>query len=435
MMHVNESSGLGSSGDVDIKEEVVDEPTNTAATTSTSTSSTTSSSSNTTTITATVTALTSASSPRISVTLMTDSSSPGRDSVTNSPDAVVPSSVTILKVAAPRPLNLNGASASDSAVETDDSASLPDDDLLIAPGDVKLEEVDSTCEDEDVDRLMLQRLSQISCKVEPGEGGGEDSNNSSCSLGSLSNYAGFMGVESDASMRQRLFTSLSQSFPGSALSRVLHSMDTMPLDSEDEDLVPQACSDRLSSSCFGQISLEKGPMEDDELTSLAWLQDSDLLKNINAGEEDMVCDGEEQKENSEGQTKEGGGAAGGGGFVPQAHPPHVPYNPQKHVNSKPPYSFSCLIFMAVEESPDKKLPVKDIYNWILSHFPYFQNAPTGWKNSVRHNLSLNKCFKKVEKDKGTVRTGFGCVCVFFWVFLGSGRSGLLFCLVIPDIDS
>ncbi|EEC05224.1 forkhead domain-containing protein, putative [Ixodes scapularis] len=65
-----------------------------------------------------------------------------------------------------------------------------------------------------------------------------------------------------------------------------------------------------------------------------------------------------------------------------------------HVNSKPPYSFSCLIFMAIEESAGKALPVKDIYAWILGHFPYFESAPTGWKNSVRHNLSLNKCFRK-----------------------------------------
>lgn len=55
--------------------------------------------------------------------------------------------------------------------------------------------------------------------------------------------------------------------------------------------------------------------------------------------------------------------------------------------------------MAIEDSPTKRLPVKDIYNWILEHFPYFANAPTGWKNSVRHNLSLNKCFKKVDKER------------------------------------
>ncbi|KAL1489872.1 hypothetical protein ABEB36_013800 [Hypothenemus hampei] len=73
------------------------------------------------------------------------------------------------------------------------------------------------------------------------------------------------------------------------------------------------------------------------------------------------------------------------------------YDPLVHVQNKPPYSFSCLIFMAIEDSKQKALPVKEIYAWILEHFPYFKNAPTGWKNSVRHNLSLNKCFQKVEK--------------------------------------
>ena len=155
-------------------------------------------------------------------------------------------------------------------------------------------------------------------------------------------------------------------------------------------------TDPLSSSCFSEIRLVKGEMDDDdELTSLAWLQDTNLIKNINAGEVDeQFTDDDGQKENGDIRT-----------VVPTSappHPPHVPYNPQKHINSKPPYSFSCLIFMAIEESPQKSLPVKDIYSWILKNFPYFLNAPTGWKNSVRHNLSLNKCFKKVEKDKGQV---------------------------------
>lgn len=181
--------------------------------------------------------------------------------------------------------------------------------------------------------------------------------------------------ESDASMRQRLVNSLSQSFPGSALSKALQCMN----DSDDD------MKDPLSSSCFAELRLDKDVAdEDDELTSLAWLQDGNLLKDINAGEED-----EDMKENGDIKSE-----------FPQTHPCHVPYNPQKHINSKPPYSFSCLIFMAIEDSPQKKLPVKDIYQWILSHFPYFQNAPTGWKNSVRHNLSLNKCFKKVDKDRG-----------------------------------
>ncbi|XP_054730393.1 uncharacterized protein LOC129239114 isoform X2 [Anastrepha obliqua] len=100
----------------------------------------------------------------------------------------------------------------------------------------------------------------------------------------------------------------------------------------------------------------------------------------------------------------GGGGSGGvsngsGAVTPQKqkHPNNVPYDPFVHLNSKPPYSFSSLIFMAIEGSNEKALPVKEIYAWIMQHFPYFKTAPAGWKNSVRHNLSLNKSFVKVEK--------------------------------------
>lgn len=79
------------------------------------------------------------------------------------------------------------------------------------------------------------------------------------------------------------------------------------------------------------------------------------------------------------------------------HPTNMPYDPLVHTNNKPPLSFSSLIFLAIEDSMEKALPVKEIYAWIVAHYPYFKTAPTGWKNSVRHNLSLNKCFQKVEK--------------------------------------
>lgn len=66
---------------------------------------------------------------------------------------------------------------------------------------------------------------------------------------------------------------------------------------------------------------------------------------------------------------------------------------------RPPFSYSCLTFLAIESSQRKRLSVKEIYNWVISHFPYYHSVPSGsWKNSIRHNLALNQSFCKVDKN-------------------------------------
>uniref|UniRef100_A0A0K2URM0 Forkhead box F1 [Falco cherrug] n=1 Tax=Lepeophtheirus salmonis TaxID=72036 RepID=A0A0K2URM0_LEPSM len=67
---------------------------------------------------------------------------------------------------------------------------------------------------------------------------------------------------------------------------------------------------------------------------------------------------------------------------------------------KPPYSYIALIVMAIQSVPSKKLTLNEIYRYLQSKFPFFRGQYQGWKNSVRHNLSLNECFIKLPKALG-----------------------------------
>ncbi|KAI4884072.1 hypothetical protein NFI96_030668 [Prochilodus magdalenae] len=76
----------------------------------------------------------------------------------------------------------------------------------------------------------------------------------------------------------------------------------------------------------------------------------------------------------------------------------------KYVNIRPPYTYAFLIRWSILEAPDKQRALNEIYNWFIRMFFYFRHNTPTWKNAVRHNLSLHKCFVRVDGGKGAVWT-------------------------------
>ncbi|WYZ40307.1 hypothetical protein EsH8_IV_000648 [Colletotrichum jinshuiense] len=69
----------------------------------------------------------------------------------------------------------------------------------------------------------------------------------------------------------------------------------------------------------------------------------------------------------------------------------------KHI--KPQYSYAQMITQAIINTPEGKLNLNGIYNFIMNNYAYYKHQQAaGWQNSIRHNLSLNKAFDKVARS-------------------------------------
>ncbi|XP_028811192.1 forkhead box protein M1 isoform X2 [Denticeps clupeoides] len=128
--------------------------------------------------------------------------------------------------------------------------------------------------------------------------------------------------------------------------------------------------------------LERRPLND-SLTNIQWLED---MKSD--------CLGSSDKENH----GAGRPAAQPPGDCDNAKPPAKDPHP-----GRPPYSYMAMIQFAINSNKRRKMTLKEIYTWIEGNFPYFRHvAKPGWKNSIRHNLSLHDMFTRETTQDGKV---------------------------------
>ncbi|KAL7675673.1 hypothetical protein ACOME3_001941 [Neoechinorhynchus agilis] len=81
----------------------------------------------------------------------------------------------------------------------------------------------------------------------------------------------------------------------------------------------------------------------------------------------------------------------------------------RRINAWGPYTYADLIAKAIYSSPEKRLKLREIYSWLEDNNLYFnyrmgpvESRP--WKNAIRHCLTINKKFVKIEDDDNPRRS-------------------------------
>uniref|UniRef100_A0A7I5WD79 Forkhead box protein O n=1 Tax=Strongyloides ratti TaxID=34506 RepID=A0A7I5WD79_STRRB len=67
------------------------------------------------------------------------------------------------------------------------------------------------------------------------------------------------------------------------------------------------------------------------------------------------------------------------------------------------HSYADLITQAIQSSPEQRLTLSQVYEWMVTNVPFFRdkgdsNSSAGWKNSIRHNLSLHNRFMRIQNE-------------------------------------
>ncbi|KAM8883784.1 forkhead box protein M1 isoform 1-T1 [Synchiropus picturatus] len=135
-----------------------------------------------------------------------------------------------------------------------------------------------------------------------------------------------------------------------------------------------------------ELNTQQVPTPDDSLTNIQWLG---KVSSCASETEPAV-----QQENSENQSE---------AIQMQKKQVGSKVNEKNATSVRPPYSYMAMIQFAINSHKQKRMTLKEIYTWIEDHFPYFREvAKPGWKNSIRHNLSLHDMFIRETSPDGKV---------------------------------
>ncbi|XP_061523542.1 forkhead box protein M1 isoform X2 [Phycodurus eques] len=158
---------------------------------------------------------------------------------------------------------------------------------------------------------------------------------------------------------------------------------------------------------------EDGNRFDDSLTNMQWLERSDALQpgpgddKFNKENQTAVAVLERRPNILHSVCEAACGSPSKTG--PGARPKNA-------ASEKPPFSYMAMIQFAINSSKNGLMTLKEIYKWLQHHFDFFRvENRRGWKNSVRHNLSLHKMFLRKMSPNGKVS---------FWTIRPDANRGL-----------
>ena len=96
----------------------------------------------------------------------------------------------------------------------------------------------------------------------------------------------------------------------------------------------------------------------------------------------------------------------------------LPQGPYSH--SKPDLPYAALIGQAILASPEHRLTLQEIYDYITIVYPHFKRNEQTWMNSIRHVLSTTIVFRKVQRDRTAGRTLWAIFDQDLDCFVGGG---------------